>query len=225
MAVIILAKDGIVLQRIPLIKERTTIGRRTYNDIVIDDPDVSSEHAVLVATLGDMFFQDLNSTNGSAMNGEKVQRLFLQDADVLELGRHTIQYRAFEDALPLRRPSGAAEARGRPSPMSTRPRSRDGDSSTMSSASIEIVSGHLSGRKIALTQPLVTIGRPHRHVAVLARGASGYSLTHVEGQSPPLVNGQSIGMATRPLSHNDLIELDGTQLRFSVAAASDDHRR
>jgi hypothetical protein len=215
MAAIILAKDGTVLQRIPLLKERTTIGRRTYNDVVIDEPGVSAEHAVLLLALGDLYFQDLGSTNGSRINGELVRKHCLQDGDVIELGQHTMQYRANEDALPLRQPEQGAELLGAELGQAAAPfGAENGNSIFDRPAVIEVLNGHHSGKKIPLTQPLTTIGHPQVQIAVLAKGKDGYSLTHVEGKTHPLVNGKSSGMATLVLSDGDLIDLAGTRLRF-----------
>ncbi len=98
MATIILAKDGVTLQELPLLKTRITIGRRTYNDIVIDAPGISAEHAVIITTPTESYFEDLGSTNGSRLNGQPVRKHLLQGRDVIELATHTIQYR-IEDSV------------------------------------------------------------------------------------------------------------------------------
>jgi hypothetical protein len=218
MAEIILAKNGAVLQRIPLTKERTTIGRRTYNDIVIDEPGVSAEHAVLVFALGGLYFQDMGSTNGSRINGQPVEKHFLNDGDVIELGQHTMRYHASAEPLALQRdamPGGSAPGE---LASSTRPFPADAQNGCAEPALIEILSGPYSGRKVPLTQPLTTIGSPGVQIAVLARGRYGYSLTHVEGKTHPMVNGKSSGTATLALSNGDLLDLAGTKIRFSLAS-------
>ena len=70
MAKLILSMDGLVLKDIPLTKERTTIGRKPHNDIQIDNLAISGEHAVIVTILNDSFLEDLNSTNGTFINGQ-----------------------------------------------------------------------------------------------------------------------------------------------------------
>jgi len=210
MAAIILSKDGVVMQTIPLLKERTTIGRRTYNDVVIDEPGVSAEHAVIVLAPGEPYFQDLYSTNGSRINGQPAHRHFLQDGDIVEFGQHAIVYHANGDAPAMNHSMRSDGTIGQAPASSVQAgMRREG-----TSAFVEILNGHYAGRKIPLTQPLTTVGRPNRHVAVLARQRSGYSLTHVEGKVHPLLNGQSIGLSTRPLADGDLVDLEGTQLRF-----------
>ena len=88
MAKLILSMDGLVLKEIPLSKERTTIGRKAHNDIQIDNLAVSGEHAVIVTILNDSFMEDLGSTNGTLVNGNAVKKHFLQNNDVIELGKY-----------------------------------------------------------------------------------------------------------------------------------------
>jgi hypothetical protein len=92
MAKLILSMDGLVLKEIALSKERTTIGRKPHNDIQIDNLAVSGEHAVIVTILADSFLEDLGSTNGTCVNGKTVKKHFLQNNDVIELGKYKLKY-------------------------------------------------------------------------------------------------------------------------------------
>jgi len=103
MAKLILSMDGLVLKEILLSKERTTIGRKPHNDIQIDNLAVSGEHAVIVTILADSFLEDLGSTNGTFVNGKTVKKHFLQNNDVIELGKYKLKY--ISEAL-----AGAAKA-------------------------------------------------------------------------------------------------------------------
>ncbi|HZD21024.1 MAG TPA: FHA domain-containing protein [Burkholderiales bacterium] len=84
--------DGLVLKEIPLTKERTTIGRKPHNDIQIDNLAVSGEHAVIVTILNDSFLEDLGSTNGTIVNGNPIKKHFLQNNDVIELGKYKLKF-------------------------------------------------------------------------------------------------------------------------------------
>jgi pSer/pThr/pTyr-binding forkhead associated (FHA) protein len=84
--------DGLVLKEIPLTKERTTIGRKPHNDIQIDNLAVSGEHAVIVTILNDSFLEDLGSTNGTVVNGNPIKKHFLQNNDVVELGKYKLKF-------------------------------------------------------------------------------------------------------------------------------------
>ena len=92
MAKLILSMDGLVLKEVELTKERTTIGRRPHNDIVIDNLAVSGEHAVLITILSDSFVEDLGSTNGTTVNGQPIKKHFLQNNDTVELGKYKLKF-------------------------------------------------------------------------------------------------------------------------------------
>lgn len=119
-AKLILSMDGAVIKDYPLTKERTTIGRKPHNDIVIDNLAVSSEHAAVITILNDSFFEDLGSTNGSMVNGVATQKHFLQNSDVIEIGKYKLKYlndqptqtsaADFEKTMVLRAPVKTAPA-------------------------------------------------------------------------------------------------------------------
>lgn len=92
MAKLILSMDGLVLKEISLTKERMSIGRKPINDIQIDNLAISGEHAAVVTILNDSFLEDLNSTNGTLVNGQPVKKHFLKNGDVVELGKYKLKY-------------------------------------------------------------------------------------------------------------------------------------
>jgi hypothetical protein len=92
MAKLILSMDNLVLKEISLAKERTTIGRKPHNDIQIDNLAVSGEHAVVVTILQDSFLEDIGSTNGTLVNGQPIKKHFLQNNDIIELGKYKLKY-------------------------------------------------------------------------------------------------------------------------------------
>ncbi len=91
-AKLILSMDGAVIKEYPLNKERMTIGRKAHNDIVIDNLAVSGEHAAVVTILHDSFLEDLDSTNGLLVNGAATKKHFLQNNDLIEIGKHKLKY-------------------------------------------------------------------------------------------------------------------------------------
>ncbi len=126
MAKLILSVDGTVLKEITLSKERTTLGRKPHNDIPVDNLAVSGEHAAIITILNDSFIEDLNSTNGTLVNGKPIKKHFLQNNDVIEIGKHKLKYfndapvaasaGDFEKTMIIRRPSAAAPAAPAPAP-------------------------------------------------------------------------------------------------------------
>lgn len=122
-AKLILSMDGVVIKEYPLNKERMTIGRKAHNDIVVDNLAVSGEHAAVVTIMHDSFLEDLDSTNGLEVNGTPTKKHFLQNNDVIEIGKHKLKYindqitqttsADFERTMVMRSPvsqAGAAKA-------------------------------------------------------------------------------------------------------------------
>lgn len=118
MAKLILSLDGQVIKEFTLTKERTTIGRKPHNDIQIDNLAVSGEHAIIMTILNDSFLEDLGSTNGTLVNGQPVKKHFLQNNDVIEIGKYKLKYATeaaagmtqaeFEKTMVLRAPAAAS---------------------------------------------------------------------------------------------------------------------
>ena len=92
MAKLILSMNGVVLQEYVLDKERMTIGRKRHNDIVIDNLAVSGEHGEILTVHNDSFLVDLDSTNGILVNGVAIQKHFLRNNDVVEIGKYKLKY-------------------------------------------------------------------------------------------------------------------------------------
>jgi pSer/pThr/pTyr-binding forkhead associated (FHA) protein len=121
-AKLILSMDGVVLKEYLLNKERTTIGRKPHNDVVIDNLAVSSEHAAIITILNDSFLEDLDSTNGLSVNGQSTKKHFLQNNDVVEIGKYKLKYlndqpaqttpADFEKTMVLSRPVKTASTSG-----------------------------------------------------------------------------------------------------------------
>ena len=131
MAKLILSVDGTVLKEITLSKERTTLGRKPHNDIPVDNLAVSGEHAAIITILNDSFIEDLNSTNGTLVNGKPIKKHFLQNNDVIEIGKHKLKYfndtpvassaGDFEKTMIIRKPVAAASAAVVAPPVPTMP--------------------------------------------------------------------------------------------------------
>jgi pSer/pThr/pTyr-binding forkhead associated (FHA) protein len=192
MAKLIISRDGALVQTVPLNKERVSIGRRRHNDIVLDHPTVSGEHALIVTILDDSFLEDLASTNGSYVNGHRVGKHFLKHQEVITLAKFQLQF--ISDGVRTFSAAAGAPLLG----------------------NIEIVSGANAGKRLVLSKPLTTLGRPGMQVVAISRGAAEYSIVQVEGEPAALLNGVAIGKEPRPLASGDSIELTGTRLMFSV---------
>ena len=178
------------MKEYPLNKERTTIGRKPHNDIVIDNLAVSSEHAAIVTILNDSFLEDLDSTNGLAVNGTPTKKHFLQNNDVIEIGKYKLKYlndqptqtsaADFEKTMVLRAPVkvSPSEAHSK-SPLDvTATRKTEAVISSQFNATnsgmaaeaaaggplapalVQILNGPNSGKELELVKNLTTLGKP-----------------------------------------------------------------
>lgn len=222
MAKLVLSLDGVVLREINLSKERTTVGRRSHNDVVIDNLAVSGEHAVISLAGNEPFIEDLGSTNGTMVNGQPIKKHPLRNGDNVEIGKYRLRYLADGAAhgdegvdLDTSRPVLRDFYGSAPATIQIRhPGTTPNDGGPGSVALIRILSGTNSGRELALVKALTTIGRPGHQVAVITRRPTGYFIAHVEGEFFPSVNGANLGPAAHPLRDKDVIELAGVKMEF-----------
>jgi hypothetical protein len=219
MAKLILSMDGLVLKEIPLTKERTTIGRKPHNDIQIDNLAVSGEHAVLQMVGADVFIEDLNSTNGTYINGKAIKKQLLQHNDTVEIGKYKIKYLVedgtdYEKTMILKPGSFPGPASGH-APLHASNFGALG--AAVSPAAIKVLNGAAVGREVNLTKVVTTVGKPGVQVASITKRPGGYVFAHVEGSSRPTVNGNPLVGESVSLKNGDVIELAGTQMQFVQA--------
>jgi pSer/pThr/pTyr-binding forkhead associated (FHA) protein len=194
---------------------------------VIDNSAISAEHAVIVSMLQDAFLEDLNSTNGTRVNGQRIKKHFLKNDDVIELAKYKIRFvnndeagvasKAFQSIVGtkvekrLHLPIGST---------ASHKMHRDGNtivltpSDHQADAIIRIVRGPDAGKEITLSKPLTTIGMPGFQNSVVTRRGEMYSLTHVEGNTYPFVNGKSIGSGAYELQSGDVIQMAYMEMEF-----------
>jgi pSer/pThr/pTyr-binding forkhead associated (FHA) protein len=189
----IVSIDEVVIKEVQLTKDKTTLGRRPYNDIVIDNLAVSGEHATIQMAGGEVSIEDLNSTNGTYVNGKAIKKQMLQNGDSIEVGKYKIKFVG----------DGAAPAA--PTPMEAAP---------MQNAAIRVLSGAAAGREVPLTKVVTTIGKPGVAVAAITKRQHDFVVHHVEGGGNPTLNGSPISSDPISLKNGDVIELAGTQMQF-----------
>ncbi len=190
MAKIIVSLNGAVLQEVEITKERLKIGRHPQNDVVIENRAISGHHAVITTGPKDVELEDLNSTNGTLVNGQPVKRHFLRDRDVIELAKYKIQYLA-----------GVKQA----APAAAKP--------VAQAAMVKVLNGVNAGKVLVLNKQLTTLGRPGE-VAAITRSGAQYLLTHVEGQQHLLLNGNPVGKESKSLQNGDVVQFAGTEMAF-----------
>lgn len=227
---LILSLNNAVLGEFPLSKERIMLGRRPDNDIQIDNLAVSGHHAAIITILSDSFLEDLESTNGTFVNGKLVKKHALKNGDTITIGKHELKYMNdeasdsddFEKTMIIRpgmvghaAAAAKAEQVAPPPPAVAAGGNVAPSAAKMPLGKIRVLNGPGTGKELELAKALITLGRPGVQVAVITRRPQGYYITHVEGKHP-IVNGQSIGAQAHQLRDNDVVELAGVKMEFSV---------
>ena len=235
MAKLLLGFNDLILREYELDSETTTIGRQTDNDIHIDNLAVSSHHARILTILNDSFIEDLASTNGTFINGEKIQKHALQNGEVIVIGKHTLTYvndkadagtGRFENTVVVRPDTAGMpeqvhadkqlkESVGR---IATDLASDEAAASEVqAAASITFLSGANKDQNLKLRKNLTTLGKPGVQVAAITRRSTGYFLIVVDASTSttrPKVNGAEIGQLAHPLNSGDTIEVASIEMKF-----------
>jgi len=221
MAKLILSLEGSLIREVPLDKERIMIGRKPSNEIQIENLAVSGEHAALQVADREVYVEDLNSTNGTYVNGKAVKKQLLQNGDSVEIGKYKIRFvndaagDEFERTMVVKPGSGGLAPLTAPPPPGAPAGLTAGTGRTdMAQAAIKVLSGAAVGREVPLIKVVTTIGKPGVAVAAITRRPRGFVIHHVEGEGKPELNGVSIGADPVALKSGDLIELAGTQMQF-----------
>lgn len=224
MAKLILTVNGEVTGNYFIDTPRFTIGSMEESSLRLAFTGVSRSHAVIISVGNDDILEDLGSTNGTLVNGNKVTRHILQHDDVIEIAGCQIRYRSQKAAsgpsldrtMVIRGLAPDEAGAAQPIAASEKITAKKGGQFREGArlGLVKIMKGPQSGQEIELPRVLRTFGKPGVQLAVINRRPHGYFVTHVEGKKPALVNGKSIGGEPRPLAPNDVIHVGDEELLF-----------
>jgi hypothetical protein len=179
------------------------IGRKG-GDIVLDDPAVSGNHAVITTVGNHSTIYDLNSTNGTFVDGKRIHQHELLNDQIIVIGEHALLYREESGPVVANKPVPASE---------------DGNSETMTIRFAHLIGieGREKGRRISLTKDTVTLDIPGKNPARISRVSDRYLLeADVE---PGLITLNDHPMPEEGsvlLENGDVIEVAGTKFQFYV---------
>ncbi len=233
MSRLILSLEGQVLAEYNMNRERYTIGRLPDNDVRIDNPAVSGHHSLIINILNDSFLEDLNSTNGTYVNGKLIKKHALQHGDQITIGHHTLRFieqqaeeaeqDEFEKTMvisPAARGQAAIHRQAEKVAQEAAPRANGGTATPTAASAVaarlQVLTGSFAGRELELVKALTTLGQPGRQVVAITRRQQGYYIVHVSGDegARPTVNGQPVGAHAIRLEDGDVIELVGVKMGF-----------
>ncbi|MEE4299910.1 MAG: FHA domain-containing protein [Pseudomonadales bacterium] len=220
-------------------RESLTIGRRPESDIHIDNLAVSGQHARVMTIAGDSFLEDLDSTNGTFVNGKRIKKHALAAGDLVTIGKHSLRFVGADgstqappndgfaetivispgESAALRQEATSAEAaRARQADVASGGGTRaSGLSANVGPARLRLVVEGAEGKEMPLAKALTTIGKPGVQVAAISRRQNGDFIIHVDGganEARPVVNGTVIGVKSQKLEDQDVIEIAGVRMQY-----------
>jgi pSer/pThr/pTyr-binding forkhead associated (FHA) protein len=203
-----------------LASDSFTIGRKSDNDLAIEDPAVSAHHARITKIQAVYFIEDLKSTNGTFVNEKRIDRHQLRDTDVVTIGQHRIIFR--DESAPAIVPAAAPADFGKTMILSGQA-ARAGIATP--SASLRVLSGKTDQREYLLIKQVTAIGS-HAQAAVkltgwfapssaamITRRHNTYFVSEARNGKKILVNGQEVA-GEKELKDKDRIEVAGTTMLF-----------
>ncbi len=215
---ILLKFETSVIKEIPLDKSIFTVGRKPENDIVLDNATVSGHHCKIYEAGGTWFVEDLNSTNGTYVNGKKVLKAGLHANDSVSVVKYSLVF--MEGAAS--KPAGGGES----APAADLPPQR-----ARVQGALEVLEGGADSKtQHDLTNLSTYVGKtPQANVqykgagifnsgpdiaAVITLRPEGYYLIPIK-EGFATHNGNSLTEKT-PLKDDDIIGVGGTKFRFFI---------
>jgi len=214
--------NSIRLDEFALDKEVMTIGRKDDNDIRIENLAVSGHHAKLLTIFDDSFLEDLDSTNGTYVNGQPITKHPLKNGDVIVIGKHELRYineslSSSDDdkTVLIRRQPGINTS---PGTNLNEPINMPGNSAAdLNAAKLQILNGKGAGKELKLQKPSVKLGKSGAEVVQINKRPDGHfivSLDQENGNSVLMINGEAVGSRAVKLNNHDVIEINKLKIEY-----------
>lgn len=214
-------------------KEVMTIGRKEDNDIRIENLAVSGHHAKLLTIFEDSFLEDLQSTNGTYVNGKTIDKHPLRNGDVIIIGKHELRYinenRSLGDddektVFIMKKPDlpNSISASLTPANLeSAETRQANNDSLALQKAKLQILNGKSAGKELPLLKASVKLGKSGTEVVQINKRPDGHFIVCLDQSDmvrPPRVNGEDIGARALKLHNHDVIEINQLKIEYYLAS-------
>jgi len=211
---LLITKNEQVLRELPLTSATTLIGRRQHNDLILDEPTVSGKHAAIYLSDEHVSLEDLESTNGTHLNGVLVaakKRHELGLGDRIDIGSYRISLQAhITDSWSAESHASTIAVDHFSGPTSQPP-------TKSAIGSIEILNGINKGRRLTLTKVVTTIGPPGQGVISLTHRLDAYYIKQVEGEQAITINDKVLPSGSTKLSPGDKIHVAGIEMLFILS--------
>lgn len=198
-----------------------SIGRDPECDVVIDSLAVEAKHALIMPQGGDYSIFPFSDDTKVMINHQPIESHTLQHGDIIGIGKHTLSFAESAITLPASANTDAVKDRTEnPDPPSFPVSPEESEKQLGTKAEVEqagcvqVISGEHVGKVIALHRPLIRLGLSGNQCAVIAHRQDGYYLSHLEGEHPPLVNGDPIGDRSIRLTDGNIIQVADIRMQF-----------
>jgi pSer/pThr/pTyr-binding forkhead associated (FHA) protein len=189
-----------------------TIGRDPACDIVLkDDKAVSKKHAVIKTVGRKSTIEDLDSTNGTFIDIERIKQHELRHGDTILIGDYQLRYRDVVDLdTPVigDRPAAATAAESKTSQEKTRV--------ITAHARLIAVEGKDKGKSVPLVKEETVLDNPGKNPARIYHTVNGYVLNAHTGPGEPRLNDRPVQAGGQLLESGDIIEVAGTKYQLNL---------
>jgi pSer/pThr/pTyr-binding forkhead associated (FHA) protein len=208
MGKLVIKNQGRLIDEVDLKLGDTKIGRLPACDIVLDDPAVSGEHAVIKTVGLKSSIQDLDSTNGTFIENTRIRQHELKHGETILIGKHTLLYRSEVNL--------DAPVFGKKQTVPPPPTARQEETTVLVGfAQLLVMDGKSKGKRVPLIKETVTLENPGKNPARIHRTSEGYLLEAAAGPGEPTLNGRPVPHGGQLLEKGDVIEVAGVKLQFS----------
>ncbi len=206
------------LGEFPLNKEVMTIGRKEDNDIRIENLAVSGHHAKLLTIFEDTFLEDLNSTNGTFVNGKSIDKHPLRNGDVIVIGKHELRY--INDSASVGEDGEKTVLIRRKPDQESAAKSFTLSAPNIEKARLQILNGKSAGKELPLLKESVKLGKTGGEIVQINKRPDGHFIVYLDqsaNKTAPLINGESIGSRAIKLHNHDVIEINRLKIEYYLA--------
>jgi len=231
MLALMLRLNGKNLERYSFkIGRKVTIGRRSSNDIVIENLSVSGQHAKIELKAQGYYITDLDSTNGTFVNGKRVTHLWLNNDDVISIGKYELVVSTEDKGRPAEIDVGKMDSTVIMDAESYRAMLEEKATEVFSRSAKDGpgILTPLTGaqNQVVLENNLVSIGKSAesdivarglfvgKTAATISKRADGYFLSYAGGRVKPRINGKIINKSVR-LNEGDMLKIGSLKMQFS----------
>lgn len=206
MGKLVIKFQGKIVGEVSLKLGEMKVGRKAPSDIILDDPAVSGEHAVIKTVGVKSTIQDLDSTNGTFVENKRVKQQELRHGETITIGEHTLIYR---DDLDLKTPVLRPQA-----PPVVPSTAQEKTTVIAGFASLLALDGKNKGKRLPLVKEEVTLQNPGKNPARILRTPEGYVMQAQVGPGEPRLNNRPLPEGGQLLENGDIIDVAGHKLQF-----------